>query len=56
MTIQKSLHYISQMLVYWMGAYMTFQGALTLGQYLAFITIFTIILNALNNVLISGSI
>ena len=50
MTFQKSLHYIAQMVIYWLGAYMTFQGALTLGQYLAFITIFTIILNALNNV------
>ena len=50
MSFQRSLHYISQMIVYWLGAFMTFQGQLTLGQYLAFITIFTIILNALNNV------
>ena len=50
MSFQRSLHYIAQMVVYWLGAYKTFQGTLSLGQYLAFITIFTIILNALNNV------
>ena len=49
-TIQRSLFLFSQLVVFWLGAYWVFIGELTLGQYLASITIFMIVLNALNNI------
>jgi ABC-type bacteriocin/lantibiotic exporter with double-glycine peptidase domain len=49
-TFLKGLSFIGQISVYWTGGYYTFQGELTIGQYIAFITIFSIILNQINNV------
>jgi len=49
-TLQRSLFLFSQIVIFWLGAYWVFMGELTLGQYLACITIFMIVLNALNNV------
>lgn len=40
-TIFTGLWNAGQVLVYWYGAYLTFQGTLTIGSYVAFITIFT---------------
>lgn len=49
-TIQRSIFLFSQIAIFWLGAYWVFMHELTLGQYLACITIFMIVLNALNNV------
>ena len=49
-TIQKGIYYFSQLTILWIGAYLVFINELSLGQYLAFITIFMIILNALSNI------
>lgn len=49
-TFQRCLYFMAQIAIYWYGAYLVFYGALSLGQYLAFVTIFMIIMNALNNV------
>jgi ABC-type bacteriocin/lantibiotic exporter with double-glycine peptidase domain len=48
--VLKVLSLSSQVAVYWLGALMAFRGELSIGQYVAFIAIFTIITNALNNV------
>lgn len=42
--------FLSQVAVYWIGAYMTYSGELTIGQYVAFITIFTAAMMGLTNV------
>ena len=51
-TLQSTLRgafFLSQAVVYWVGAFMAFGGALTIGQYIAFVTIFTAAMMALNN-------
>jgi ABC-type bacteriocin/lantibiotic exporter with double-glycine peptidase domain len=48
-SLQRSLFYLSQIAVYWTGAYMTFNNEITIGQYLAFTAIFMIVMNSLNN-------
>lgn len=48
-SIQRSLFYLSQVAVFWVGAYMTFKNELTIGQYIAFTAIFMIVMNSLNN-------
>lgn len=48
-TVQRAIFLFSQIAIFWLGAYWVFLGELTLGQYLACITIFMIVLNALNN-------
>ena len=51
-TLQSTLRgafFLSQAVVYWVGAFMAFSGALTIGQYIAFVTIFTAAMMALNN-------
>jgi len=48
-TVLRSVYFLSQGAVYWAGAYYAFRGHISIGQYLAFITIFLMILNALNN-------
>lgn len=49
-TLLSSVFFASQAIIYWMGAYLTFKDALTIGQYIAFITIFTIIINSLTRI------
>jgi ABC-type bacteriocin/lantibiotic exporter with double-glycine peptidase domain len=49
-TILSSVFFASQAVIYWVGAYLTFKDELTIGQYIAFITIFTIIINALSRI------
>jgi ATP-binding cassette subfamily B protein len=49
-TLLSSVFFASQAVVYWVGAYLTFKDQLTIGQYIAFITIFTIIINTLSNI------
>lgn len=48
-SIQKSVYFMSQLAVFWIGAYMTFNQEITIGQYLAMTAIFLLILNSLNN-------
>jgi ATP-binding cassette subfamily B protein len=48
-SVQRSIYYVSQVGIFWIGAYMTFNNEITIGQYLAVTAIFIIVLNALNN-------
>jgi len=48
-SVQRSIYYVSQVGIFWIGAYMTFNKEITIGQYLAVTAIFIIVLNALNN-------
>ncbi|WP_010181874.1 peptidase domain-containing ABC transporter [Aquimarina agarilytica] len=48
-TIISGFFFISQASIYWLGAYYTFDDKLSLGQYIAFVTIFTILINSLKN-------
>lgn len=48
-SVQKSIYFMSQVAVFWTGAYMTFNQEITIGQYLAVTSIFIIVLNSLNN-------
>ncbi|MEI8204905.1 MAG: peptidase domain-containing ABC transporter [Bacteroidota bacterium] len=48
-SLQRSLFFLSQIAVFWIGAYMTFKNEITIGQYLAFTAIFLIVMNSLNN-------
>ncbi|OJJ14081.1 hypothetical protein BKI52_44670 [marine bacterium AO1-C] len=49
-TLLSGVFFISQATIYWLGAYFTFANQLSLGQYIAFITIYTILINSLRNV------
>ncbi len=49
-SLLKSAFFLSQVGIYWIGAYLTFTGAMTIGQYVAFIAIFTLAMTALDNV------
>lgn len=49
-TTLSSVFFASQAVIYWVGAYLTFKDQLTIGQYIAFITIFTIIINSLSRI------
>jgi ATP-binding cassette subfamily B protein len=48
-SLQRSLFYLSQIGVCWIGAYMTFNRNITIGQYLAFTAIFMIVMNSLDH-------
>ncbi len=48
-TLLQAIHYISQIAIYWTGAYLALNQDMTIGQYIAFITIFTMILTAVSN-------
>lgn len=50
-TLLRSVFFLGQMSIYWVGAYFTFTNRLSIGEYIAFVTIFTILINALNNVI-----
>jgi ATP-binding cassette subfamily B protein len=49
-TLLSSVFFSSQAVIYWVGAYLTFKDELSIGQYIAFITIFSIIINALKRI------
>jgi ABC-type bacteriocin/lantibiotic exporter with double-glycine peptidase domain len=49
-TLLRSIFFASQAIIYWYGAFLTFNDQLTIGQYIAFITIFTIIINSLSRI------
>lgn len=42
--------FAGQVAVYWIGAFMAFEGALSIGQYFAFVTIFTAIMVSVDSV------
>jgi ATP-binding cassette subfamily B protein len=46
----RGVYLLSQITIYWLGAQMVFRGDLTIGQYIAFVGIFAVIMMALNNV------
>lgn len=48
-SVQRSIYYVSQVGVFWLGAYMAFQNEISIGQYIAITAIFVLILNSLNN-------
>lgn len=48
-SLQRSIFFLSQVSVFWIGAYMTFNNEITIGQYLAITAIFLIVMNSLNN-------
>jgi ATP-binding cassette subfamily B protein len=49
-TLQQSLFNLAYISVFWLGAYLTFKGEMTIGQYLAFISIFVIVTNSLGGI------
>jgi ABC-type bacteriocin/lantibiotic exporter with double-glycine peptidase domain len=48
-TLQRSIYYISHIVVLWVGAYMTLRQEITIGQYLAITAIFLVVINSLNS-------
>jgi len=48
-TIQRSIYFISQVAIFWVGGYMTFNNEITIGQYLSITAIFMLVLNSLYN-------
>lgn len=46
----RGIYFLSQITVYWIGAHMAFRGDLSIGQYIAFIGIFTTIMVSLNSI------
>ncbi len=49
-SIQRSIYFLSQVAIFWLGAYMAFNNEISIGQYLAITAIFLIVMNALNNI------
>jgi ABC-type bacteriocin/lantibiotic exporter with double-glycine peptidase domain len=46
-SIQRSLHFFSQLAIFWVGGYMCFSNEISIGQYLAITSIFLMVLNSL---------
>ncbi|HAA15328.1 MAG TPA: hypothetical protein DCE41_27985 [Cytophagales bacterium] len=44
-----TLIFAVQMVIYWLGAFYTFQGQLSIGSYIAYTTLFTLVLRATQN-------
>ncbi|TQV82662.1 peptidase domain-containing ABC transporter [Exilibacterium tricleocarpae] len=49
-TLLDGIYYLSQAAIYWLGAYLAFSGTITIGAYIAIITIYVIVINALKRV------
>ncbi|CCH51155.1 ATP-binding cassette, subfamily B, bacterial [Fibrisoma limi BUZ 3] len=49
-SLQRLIFIFSQIAVFWMGAYEVFTGTLSIGQYMAFTSIFMTLMNAVNSV------
>lgn len=49
-SLMRTVMLLGQVSVYWYGAYITFGGGMTIGQYIAFLTLFGIILNAASSI------
>lgn len=48
-SVQRSIYFVSQVAIFWVGGYMTLHNEITIGQYLSITAIFMLILNSLNN-------
>ncbi len=48
-SIQRSIYFLSQLAVFWIGGYMSFNNEISIGQYLAITAIFLMVLNSLFN-------
>ena len=48
-SVQRSIYFLSQLAVFWIGGYMTFNNEISIGQYLAITAIFLMVLNSLFN-------
>jgi ATP-binding cassette subfamily B protein len=48
-SIQRSIYFLSQLAVFWIGGYMCFNNEISIGQYLAITAIFLMVLNSLFN-------
>jgi ATP-binding cassette subfamily B protein len=48
-SFQRSIYFVSQVAIFWVGGYMTLHNEITIGQYLSITAIFMLILNSLNN-------
>ncbi|MBD2699534.1 peptidase domain-containing ABC transporter [Spirosoma sp. BT702] len=49
-SMQRFIFIFSQVAIFWVGAYQVFTGSLSIGQYMAFTTIFMTVMNAVNSV------
>jgi ABC-type bacteriocin/lantibiotic exporter with double-glycine peptidase domain len=49
-SLLKAFYLLSHVFVYWSGAYLAINGTISIGQYVAFITIFSLIMNSMNSV------
>jgi len=49
-SMQKTLIRFSQIVIYWIGAWNVFNKQLTIGQYIAFVTIYSLITSAIKNI------
>jgi ATP-binding cassette subfamily B protein len=41
---------LGQITIYWLGAYMAFDGRISIGQYIAFVTLFTMMIGSINGI------
>jgi ABC-type bacteriocin/lantibiotic exporter with double-glycine peptidase domain len=49
-SVQRLIFIFSQVAIFWVGAYQVFTGSLSIGQYMAFTSIFMTLMNAVNSV------
>ncbi|GAA4464731.1 peptidase domain-containing ABC transporter [Nibrella saemangeumensis] len=49
-SVQRLIFIFSQVAIFWVGAYEVFTGSLSIGQYMAFTSIFMTVMNAVNSV------
>jgi ATP-binding cassette subfamily B protein len=55
-TMMRTSYFTSLVAVYWYGAYLTFENEMTIGQYVAFNSIFFFIMNNLNKTIILATV
>lgn len=51
-TFLRAIYLLSYATIFWIGAYMTLEGLISIGRYVAFTGLFTLIMTSLNSVLI----
>ncbi|MBL3658104.1 peptidase domain-containing ABC transporter [Fulvivirga sediminis] len=49
-TILNAIFFTSRTSIYWLGAYFAFMNEISIGQYIAFITIYTMVMNSLSRI------
>jgi ATP-binding cassette subfamily B protein len=55
-SIMRTFYFTSLVVVYWYGAYLTFENAMTIGEYIAFNSIFFIIMNNLSKTIVLSTV